>query len=816
MKPKCRTRRPGPAAISFLLAPVLLLPSMLQGEDARASHPDAASVRGGTSLQRLFRYADPEAGPESPARQSPVPGSTATGATPVGSPPPQSGGTADVALAEAAPPVAGNADEYTLVGWNDLGMHCTDGSDFSVFSILPHYNTIHAHLIGKDGLIRNPAGTGITVTYEAVMDPAGSVNRTSAGKGNFYDYVEPLFGAALEPDQGLAGYAMPGPANLRQEMHFSPDFNWFTAEGIPLTPYDDAGRKNYYPMMRLRALNRRGQELAQTDIVLPVSDEMDCRVCHGSWTGPAARPSQGWAKHPDPAKDYKLNILRLHDDRHLGTPVYQEALQAAGYSSAGLFATATDAQTPVLCARCHGSNALPGTGLPGISMLTSAIHGYHAHVIDRTTRLPLNDADNRGACYRCHPGAETRCLRGAMGAAVAPDGTMAMQCQSCHGTMSTVGNAARVGWLEQPNCQACHTGTAVRNSGEIRFESAYDDAGELRVPADDRFATQPDTPAPGVSLFRFSRGHGGLQCEACHGSTHAIFPSTHENDNLQNLRLQGHAGTLSDCTACHTEMPETFDGGPHGMHPIGDYWVDKHRDAAERNTAGCRDCHGLDYRGTVLSRTLGPRSLRTEWGTKTFFQGATIGCYTCHRGPFNDSRNRNQPPVVSGAELTSISGRKARVVLAARDPEGNPLELRIVSQPAHGTVALIDNRAYYRSEPGYVGPDVFTFAAWDGSIDSALAEVHVDVTPKTVAVTEMTTSTTDGLVLSIRPTDAGLVVSWPVASGVVLESAPVLEDPTAWEVLAEPVRVVEGRSLMSVPATAGQRFFRLSRSGNTR
>ena len=32
---------------------------------------------------------------------------------------------------------------WTLEGWNDLGMHCMD-ADYSVFSILPPYNNIHA------------------------------------------------------------------------------------------------------------------------------------------------------------------------------------------------------------------------------------------------------------------------------------------------------------------------------------------------------------------------------------------------------------------------------------------------------------------------------------------------------------------------------------------------------------------------------------------------------------------------------------------------------------------------------------------------
>jgi hypothetical protein len=36
------------------------------------------------------------------------------------------------------------------------------------------------------------------------------------------------------------------------------------------------------------------------------------------------------------------------------------------------------------------------------------------------------------------------------------------------------------------------------------------------------------------ALFRFSKGHGGLACQACHGSTHAIWPNVTDgaNDNV--------------------------------------------------------------------------------------------------------------------------------------------------------------------------------------------------------------------------------------------------------------------------------------------
>src|SRR5512133_2539313 len=80
-----------------------------------------------------------------------------------------------LALALGAPPILPAATNYTVVGWNNLGMHCMD-SDYSVFSVLPPYNTINAQLIrGVDGtatILTN----GIGISYRSVADPAGSMN----------------------------------------------------------------------------------------------------------------------------------------------------------------------------------------------------------------------------------------------------------------------------------------------------------------------------------------------------------------------------------------------------------------------------------------------------------------------------------------------------------------------------------------------------------------------------------------------------------------------------------------------------------------
>jgi hypothetical protein len=616
--------------------------------------------------------------------------------------------------------------EWTLIGWNNLGMHCMD-ADYSVFSILPPYNTIHAQLVDtRTGLVTAPAG--ITVTYEAVAAPNGLVNTTSAGKTNFWDHVADLFGAAPGIDEGLAGADMPGAGNTPQPMAFDSANDWFIADGIPITPYADGGAKNYYPMMRLVARDGSGRVLATTDIVLPVSDEMTCVACHASGSDAAGQPAEGWVNDPDPERDYRLNILRLHDDFESGRPAFSDALAAKGYNSSGLFATATEDGKPILCASCHASEALPGSGIEGIPPLTQAIHRSMAHVIDPTNGLPLDSVENRSACYRCHPGSATRCLRGAMGAAVADNGSLAMQCQSCHGTMLDVAARDRSGWLDEPNCQSCHTGTATQNAGQIRYTSVFATDGSVRLPADPRFATNPDTPANGISLYRFSSGHGGLQCSACHGSTHAIFPSAHESDNLQSEQIQGHVGVLADCESCHATTPRTVDGGPHGLHPVGQDWVGRHGDVAEDNgTSACRECHGTDYRGTVLSRSLGDRTLTTEYGPRNFWRGFQIGCYNCHRGPNNDDANPNRAPSVGDAALQTSAGITGSVALQTSDADGNQLSLRVVNQPKHGTAAIADTTARYFPEPGFVGEDGFDVAANDGQTDSALARVSVTI-----------------------------------------------------------------------------------------
>ena len=639
-----------------------------------------------------------------------------------------------------------SAAAQTLIGWNNLGMHCMD-DDYSVFSILPPYNTVNCQLIDAQGrLVTNP--TGLVVTYEAVADPDGSINTTSAGKTNFWDYSPVLFNAPLPPDCGLPfpagnpGRNMPGPTNQPQAMGFNGAMRWFEAAGVPITPVDDSGHSNPYPLMRLTAKTTAGRVLATADVVLPVSSEMDCRACHSSGSEDAAMPAGGWANETDSSRDHRLNILRLHD-RHLGTQPYDDALAAKGYPAKGLEASVRDHDKPVLCAACHASEALATPSFPGVNPLTRSMHAKHANVIAPDTGMALNHIANRSSCYQCHPGSETRCLRGAMGAAVAADGSASMQCQSCHGTMNQVGAADRTGWLDEPNCGSCHTGTATQNRGELRYTSVFDKTtGKERVPLMDIFASNPDTPAAGVSLYRFSKDHGGLQCSACHGSTHAEYPAAHRNDNLQNIAVQGHIGTLSNCTSCHASMPVTVSGGPHGMHPTGPGWIKDHKEYGK--SSSCMACHGSDLRGTPLSRSFSEQTLTfSEDGTPhsiPLFRGANVSCFLCHKreddGRLGGIFTNNGRPAVNPNSLTTAVNTQSNVTLHASDPDSSQtVTPRIVNQPQHGTVALAGSVATYFPDHDYAGPDSFSFAAFDGLADSNLGLVSVTVGDPTKADT---------------------------------------------------------------------------------
>ena len=617
------------------------------------------------------------------------------------------------------------ATNYTLLGWSAEGMHFMD-NDYSVFAIHPPGNTLHAQIVELiDGaqarLLTNPAAVGITVTFEAVGDADGSTNSTSRGKSNFWDYALPLFGSNLAPDAGF-GSSMPGPTNIPQPMTFSTNYNWFTAEGIPVTPYDDNGKFNPYPLFRLVA-KRGATVLTNIDVVVGVSDEMDCRICHASGSTTTAVPAAGWVYDPDPDRDYRLNILRLHDEHQATNPAYATALAAQAYNAAGLLATVRVNNKPILCAKCHFSTVMPGSGFGSIKPLTQAIHIQHASVIDPRDGQVLDSETNRATCYTCHGGATTHFLRGAMGNADTTTGQQAIQCQSCHGKMVQVGATNRVGWRSLPNCQACHVGDALNTiNGQIRFTTALSN-GVLRTPANDRFATDANAPSNGFSMFQFSRGHGNLMCSACHGPAHAESPSSVRNDNVRSLQVQGHPGVMAECTVCHGSQALTPGNGPHGMHPHDYAWADGSQAGSHpdfENDTSCGPCHGThggtSSRGTILSQARGDREfLGLPVGDIRLWRGQTVGCTHCHSG-------------VSDPTVASSSTNTKAGIAVSYSVTSSTNSVRVVTQPLHGMVGFSNKVATYTPAPDFVGTDVFTYASSKPQRESTLATGTVVVT----------------------------------------------------------------------------------------
>ncbi len=516
-------------------------------------------------------------------------------------------------------PVPAQAGNYVVTAWSELGMHCIDGKDYSVFSVLPPYNTLHAQVM----LRGDPPAlvTGVTVTYQAIPDTTGSTNTSSAGKTNFWTYVRQLFLTNANPDVGLTGN--PVQSNTPHPMTYNSALAEWDATAIPTMPYDDAGNWNPYPMVKVVAKDASGNILASTTAVLAVSDEMTCSTCHASGSkNTAAEPASGWENNPDPAKDVKLNILKKHDDRW-DISSYLPALQNAGYTyQASLYQTAKSG-TPILCAACHASNALSAPGIAGIKPLTQDMHTMHATVINPSTGTSLDNATTPYAsCYLCHPGPQTKCQRGAMNQTA---------CYDCHGNLSVVGSANREGWLDLPSCQMCH-------NGGTRYTSTFSSPGVCATTADTTFATNPNKPSAGKSLYRFSTGHGGVYCSGCHGSQHAEYPSLQANDNVSSINLQGYAGKIVECTVCHLSMPSTATGGPHGLHTIGQGWISQHPHYAENGGyTQCAYCHGATYRGSPLSAVATTRTFSVEdSATKTFAAGHQVSCYDCHNGPTGD------------------------------------------------------------------------------------------------------------------------------------------------------------------------------------
>ncbi|WP_148273220.1 Ig-like domain-containing protein [Stigmatella aurantiaca] len=93
----------------------------------------------------------------------------------------------------------------------------------------------------------------------------------------------------------------------------------------------------------------------------------------------------------------------------------------------------------------------------------------------------------------------------------------------------------------------------------------------------------------------------------------------------------------------------------------------------------------------------------------------------------------NNPPVANDDSVTVGVNSGATVVnVLANDTDadsGTVLSVTAVTQPAHGTVSLVNGVVSYTPSPGYVGTDTFTYTVSDGNGGTDTATVTVTITP---------------------------------------------------------------------------------------
>lgn len=422
--------------------------------------------------------------------------------------------------------------EYVLVAWATHGM-TTISDNNAHFTMQPPGSNIRAQLVRRD-VTPQLIEDGVTISYsieEGFENPSRHVR--------FWEFVEGMFGKDLALDVGLTGNTLNG------VLETDPERRGYTATMLPVLPYSNDGKVNPYPVVKVEAYDDQGRLLAATRAAIPASTEWGCRKCHdGGWrvndvTGISDETAQ--------------NILSVHDKIN-NTALVQRAANG----------------NPALCQECHESPKLNKEGRENLISFSAAVHGWHANY--------LTNKDDK-ACTTCHPGAEDSITQGLRGL----HADRGLTCVNCHGTLedhalgllkneeqkgkrvahlrqhltpryaeSFAEVKPRTSWLSEPTCDACHD-----------FFS---------TPPPDASAAHQWTSGDPSELYSNRQDFmGAIQCQGCHGPTHALYPAhnaygTDRNNiiPMQYMNLPGPLGSSGNCI-CHTiELP--MEASAH--HPI--------------------------------------------------------------------------------------------------------------------------------------------------------------------------------------------------------------------------------------------------------
>ncbi len=431
--------------------------------------------------------------------------------------------------AEPLPAFDRKRSDYVLLVWNDLGMHClSDGDDW--FTFLPPANTLEAQLIRRGDppqLMRD----SVELVYRVEK---GFENPAAYSK--FWKNAASLFGRTLPDNVGLFGKGMSG------TLDYDSTRGSFVAAGIPVVPYSDDGSYDPYPTFTVEARAKgTGTILMATRVVAPVSSEIGCRNCHGG----------GWRfRNSGLADETAQNILAAHD-RMNGTTLL--ALARAG--------------KPQLCQSCHPDPVLGAAGKPGVTDFSAAMHGWHA------SYMPMGDSRSCAQCHPSMPDGNTRCLRD-------PHAAMGLECTDCHGGMADDAVALLKHEGAKPPAQRLMNALHVPGADSIAGRTAWHGQTDCLNCHQD---FQPPGGTDGFNrwtkdagdLYRMRTDAAGVRCPACHGATHALYPShnlfSRDWDNTQPLQYSASRapiGSNRSCEICHRKPMQNAIHHPNMERPF--------------------------------------------------------------------------------------------------------------------------------------------------------------------------------------------------------------------------------------------------------
>ncbi len=98
----------------------------------------------------------------------------------------------------------------------------------------------------------------------------------------------------------------------------------------------------------------------------------------------------------------------------------------------------------------------------------------------------------------------------------------------------------------------------------------------------------------------------------------------------------------------------------------------------------------------------------------------------------------NDAPVGADSTVTTLEDTSVNGSVVMTDVDGNPLTASVVTGPAHGSLVFDSNNGSFTYTPSadYNGADSFTYKVNDGTVDSSVYTIYLNVTPLTMRLWE--------------------------------------------------------------------------------